>query len=134
MHLFIATLCDQATESSGKLFILGSFDTIRTQSFPMVHKECTLALRMTFDHDEIGKHKIEIKMLDEDGRLGSTVMNLDFEVKIPDYLLQVGQNFSVNIESLRLAKPGNYTWVVNYDRQRVTAIPLRALLLSDTPT
>ena len=80
------------------------------------------------------KHKIEIKMLDEDGRLGSTVMNLDFEVKIPDYLLQVGQNFIVNIESLRLAKPGNYTWVVNYDRQRVTAIPLRALLLSDTPT
>ena len=41
---------------NGKLNLLGAFDTIYTQQLPAVHPQCSIALRLTFGHEDEGAH------------------------------------------------------------------------------
>ena len=44
MTIQVAVLCDAATDESGKLNLLGAFDTIYTQQLPAVHPQCSVRL------------------------------------------------------------------------------------------
>src|SRR5690606_25757026 len=68
MQAEIFTLCDAATISSGKLNILGSFDTIRCEAFPSRHPQCAIACKIRFYDNESGGHRLTFKIIDPDGR------------------------------------------------------------------
>ena len=55
MDIQIAALCDAATDSHGKLNILGTFDTINAGQMPAVHPQCSIALRLVFSKMEEGQ-------------------------------------------------------------------------------
>jgi len=44
MDVEIFALCDAATDSGGKLNILGAFDRVSTRQFPAVHPPCALGI------------------------------------------------------------------------------------------
>src|SRR6266496_3748663 len=78
MNIQVAVLCDAATDENLKLNLLGAFDTITTQQLPAVHPQCSIALRVTFGHQDEGEHKLRMNFVDADGR--SIMPSIDIPV------------------------------------------------------
>ncbi len=124
MDIQIAVLCDAATDSHGKLNILGTFDTIYTSQLPAIHPQCSIALRMTFSKVEEGTHKVKLNFVDEDGRLVMPSMDLPLEVTVPDDSIFVSRNFIINIQQLKFEQPGLYSIDIAMDGRQEGSIPL----------
>lgn len=124
MDTQIAVLCDAATDSHGKLNILGTFDTIYTSQMPAVHPQCSIALRTTFNKVEEGSHKIKLNFVDEDGQLVMPSIDIPVDVAIPDDSIFVSRNFIINIQQLKFEKPGLYAIEIACDDRQGGTIPL----------
>lgn len=127
MDMQIAILCDAATDNSGKLNILGTFDTIYTTQLPAIHPQCSIALRMAFNKAEEGIHKVRLTFVDEDGKPvmpNMTSIDMAVDVKVPDDTLFVSRNFIVNIHQLKFERPGLYSVDISMDGRQVGSISL----------
>lgn len=62
MEVDIFTLCDSAQEYSGKLIIIGTFNSIYAKEFPTLHPEFALVARVVFGEDEKGIHNIDFSI------------------------------------------------------------------------
>ncbi len=124
MDIQIAVLCDAATDSHGKLNILGTFDTIYTSQLPAVHPQCSIALRMTFEKVEEGAHKVKLNFVDEDGGPVMPSMDIPLEVTVPEDSIFVSRNFIINIQQLKFEKPGLYSIDISMDDRQEGSIPL----------
>jgi len=132
MNIQVAVLCDAATDDNGKLNLLGAFDTIYTQQLPAVHPQCSIALRVTFGHEDEGEHKLRLNFVDADG--GSIMPGIDIPVQV---VLQGDshfgtRNFVVNIQQLKFENPGLYSIDLSLDEQPQASIPL--LVKHNPPT
>src|SRR2546423_10172725 len=108
MDIQIAILCDAATDTNGKLSILGTFDTIYTSQLPAVHPQCSIALRMTFSKGEEGTHKVKLNFVDEDGKLVMPSIDIPIEVAVhgdPPFFFP---HFILHIQQLQICKTGLY--------------------------
>lgn len=70
----IFTLCDSAQEYSGKMIIVGTFNTINVLKLPTIYSEFAIAAKVTLDkeHEKVkGEHtvKIYIKKFDSNSYL-----------------------------------------------------------------
>jgi len=101
MNIQVAVLCDAATDDNGKLNLLGAFDTIYTQQLPAIHPQCSIALRVTFSHEDESAHKLRLNFVDADG--GSIMPGIDIpvEVVLPGDSHFGTRNFIVNIHISR---------------------------------
>lgn len=124
MDMQIAILCDAATDNSGKLNILGTFDTIYTTQLPAIHPQCSIALRMSFSKAEEGAHKVRLSFVDEDGKPVMPEIPMAVEVKVPDDTIFVSRNFIVNIHQLKFERPGLYSVDISMDGRQVGSISL----------
>ena len=57
-----------ATESHGKLNIIGTFDQLVAARLPVIHPACAVVLRIRFDVHEAVEHRIRLRMVDPDGQ------------------------------------------------------------------
>src|SRR5438045_4597376 len=99
MNIQVAVLCDAATDESGKLNLLGAFDTIYTQQLPATHPQCSIALRVTFFSGDEGKHNLRFNFVDADG--GSIMPDfppIAVDVALPEDMHFGTRNFIVNIQ------------------------------------
>ena len=117
-------LCDAATDSAGKLNILGAFDSIIATSMPAVHPQCSVAFRIRFARSEAGEHKVKISIVDEDGQ--PLVSDLETAVNIafrgPETSLAA--NLIMNLQRLQFKKLGEYSINAAVDGRHEKAIPL----------
>jgi len=125
MNVQIAVLCDAATDYSGKLNLLGTFDTIVTQQLPAVHPQCSVALRIIFSRVEEGSHKVRMNFVDEDGRFVMPSIDMPVEVALPPDANFVARNFVINIQQLKFEKPGQYAMDIAIDGRQEASIPLQ---------
>src|SRR2546430_17452514 len=124
MDIQVAVLCDAATDNSGKLNILGTFDTIYTARLPETHPQCSIALRMTFNKVEEGAHKVKLNFVDEDGKLVMPSIDIPLEVAVPEDTIFISRNFIVNIQQLKFEKTGLYAIDIAMDGRQEGTIPL----------
>jgi hypothetical protein len=124
MDIQVAVLCDAATDSHGKLNILGTFDTIFTSQLPAIHPQCSIALRMSFHKVEEGQHKLRLNFVDEDGRLVMPSIDIPVEVALPDESIFLSRNFIINIQQLKFDRPGLYSIDIAVDGRQEGSIPL----------
>ncbi len=135
MDIQVAVLCDAATDSFGKLNLLGAFDTIQAPHLPVVYPQCSIALRMTFNKIEEGPHRMRINFVDEDGksvfkaldaerRPVSKPLEMPFAVQVPEDSIFVSRNFVVNVQNLTFEKPGLYSIDLAVDGRQEGSIPL----------
>ena len=124
MDIQVAVLCDAATDNNGKLNILGTFDTIYTKDFPAIHPQCSIALRMTFNKVEEGKHIARLNFVDEDGKSVMPNIDMPVEVSVPDETIFISRNFIVNIQKLKFDKEGLYSINIAMDGRQEGTIPL----------
>jgi len=133
MDIQVAVLCDAATDSYGKLNILGAFDTINAPQLPAVHPQCSIGLRLVFHKIEEGAHKLKLNFVNEDGRLVMPNIEIPVELMIPDDATFLSRNFIVNIQQLKFDQPGLYSIEIALDGRHVGSIPLQVKLQSHKP-
>jgi hypothetical protein len=125
MNIQVAVLCDAATDDNGKLNLLGAFDTIYTQQLPAVHPQCSIALRVTFSHEDEGEHKLRLDFVDADGRsIVPGVIPIPVNVVLPNDSHFGTRNFIVNIQQLKFENPGLYSIDIRLDDRPQANIPL----------
>lgn len=130
MTIQIAVLCDAAADYSGKLNLLGTFDTIFSQQFPAAHPFCAIALRLSFEKAEEGRHQLGINVVDDDGKpIIPNQLQIPVEVVVPGDSTFISRNFVLNIQGLQFNQPGLYSIDVALDGRHQTSIPLAVKLM-----
>jgi len=124
MTIQVAVLCDAATDYSGKLNLLGTFDTIYAPQLPAFHPQCSIAVRIAFDRMEEGQHKLAINFVDEDGAPIMPAMDVPVEVLFPSDATFISRNFIANIQQLKFERNGLYSVDLSMDGRELCSIPL----------
>ncbi len=124
MDIQVAVLCDAATDTFGKLNVLGTFDTINAPKMPAIHPQCSIALRMVFNKIEEGAHKLKLNFVDEDGKLIMPSIDIPVPVTVPDETSFISRNFVINIQQLKFEKPGLYSIELALDGRHEGSVPL----------
>jgi hypothetical protein len=124
MNIQVAVLCDAATDDNGKLNLLGAFDTIFTQQLPAVHPQCSIALRVTFGHEDEGPHKLKLNFVDADGHSIMPGIEIPVKIVLPGDSHFGTRNFIVNIQQLKFENPGLFSIDISLDDQSQASIPL----------
>ncbi len=125
MQVELMVLCDAATELQGKMNILGTFDAIWARAIPAVHPMCAVALRLRYSKDEAGEHKVNINIIDGDGksvvRPVETVMNIGFK---DSPLTSIAANMVLNIQGLKFPHYGEYAIELAVDGRSEASLPI----------
>jgi hypothetical protein len=124
MNIQVAVLCDAATDDNGKLNLLGAFDTIYTQQLPAIHPQCSIALRVTFGHEDEGSHTLRLGFVDADGKSVMPGIDIPVQVVMPGDSHFGTRNFIVNIQQLKFENPGLYSIDISLDERSQASIPL----------
>ena len=126
MQLQLATICDSAVDYQGKLCVLGAFDTLCAHKFPVVHPQCSLALRLLFDYQERGRHDMSIRLISEEGADLMPAYTQAMDVNFPSGLVPFVTWIKVlNLQGLTFEKPGVYRFHITLGNELLTSIPLR---------
>lgn len=128
MDIQIASLCDFAADYNGKLVVSGTFDTLAARALPVVHPMCALALRFCFTQEDVGRHKLSINIINEDGdSLDEKNMPIEpeFEVQLPPNTPFLTRNLIMNLQGLRFQKDGIYSVDIGCDGELVMRLPIR---------
>ena len=129
MEIEIFALCDAATDYSGKLNLLGTFDSIQAKQFPATHPFCSVALRVRFERIEEGNHRVRINIIDEDGKSIGPSIDSNVELKFPPNLSSFCANMVLNIAGMKFEKPGRYSIDLAIDNRHEKSLPLTVLLI-----
>ena len=128
MNIQAAVLCDYAADYQGKLCIQGAFDTLYARQFPVIHPACALALRLCFEGEDSGDHKLGISITDEDGvALDPERMPIvgDLKIALPEGVSFFTRNLIMNFQGLKFEKDGVYSVDVTLDGELVARTPIR---------
>ena len=124
MNKEVFVLCDAATETVGKLNILGAFDNIYSRPSPATHPQCAIALRVRFNQIEKGEHKIRVNIVDEDGKLIMPSLDAKINVDFPQNMDSSIANLILNIHGLKIEKFGKYSVDLAIDGRQEASLPL----------
>jgi hypothetical protein len=130
MDIQIASLCDFAADYNGKLVISGTFDTLAARALPVVHPSCALAMRFCFTQEDIGRHKLAITIINEDGEAldpKNMPIEPEFDVKLPDGVPFNTRNIVMNLQGLRFKEDGIYSIDIGCDGEILMRLPLRVV-------
>lgn len=136
MDIQIASLCDFAADYNGKLVINGTFDTLAARALPVVHPMCALALRFCFTQEDLGRHKLSLNIINEDGdSLDPENMPIEpeFEVGLPPNVPFLTRNVIMNLQGLRFPQAGIYSVDIGCDGELLMRLPLRIVQVAAQP-
>jgi hypothetical protein len=134
MEVLVATLCDSANDYNGKLCMLGCFDTICAGQMPVVHPQCSLALRICFRPEDEGEHQFRIAFIDDDGNAVMPPFEPKIQVAFPTDNYFITRNLVLNIQRLQFKAPGQYSIDIQSSDAMLTRIPLRVMLNEPKPS
>ena len=119
MNVEVFCLCDAATENSGKLNILGAFDTIMLAKVPGVHYQCAVVVRVRFSAAELGIHQVAVNFVDADGNhlVPSACGTLSVSTA-------GSANLILNLQRLVIPKFGDYAIDLTINGVHVSTLPL----------
>jgi len=124
MKVEVLTLCDAATDSHGKLNVLGSFDTILAPQTPVTHPAGSIAVRVRFERIEEGPHAIRLTFADEDGKYVLPPMDGSVTVRFRPEDTTTVANLILNMQQVKLEQFGEYTIDLAIDGRQEGSIPL----------
>ena len=124
MNIEVFSLCDAATSDQGKLNMLGAFDTLWATKFPVIHPQCTIALRVRFVSIEKGEHNITVNFVDADGKHIISPAKGMIKVNFAEDQRSGSTNLILNIQGLKLEKEGQYSIDLAIDGSIKASLPL----------
>jgi len=117
------TFCDFAQENGGKLTIVGTFDSIISRTFPCIHPQLSIVIRLRFDLWEFGVHSFRIETRDLDGEMTMNKISGNVEVKGVGNATAVS-HLVFSISNLQFKAPGLVNFVLYIDEKEIDTIPL----------
>lgn len=125
MKIEVFALCDAATDSHGKLNILGTFDQIYAVKMPIVHPFCAIALRMRFDKMEEGIHRIKLQLVNPDGVPVFKPMEGSVNPRMAADVDSVAVNLILNFQNIKFEAYDDYQINLSIDDVAMASLPLR---------
>jgi len=121
--LEIFSICDAATISSGKVNMLGAFDTIYVSDAPTIHRSSAIVVRLRFDRYEKNSYKLSISIQDENGNIKSLFFedNLSFSHSGNE---STSSNFILNVQDLKFEKLGTYYLLLKINDKFINKLPI----------
>ncbi len=129
MEIEIFALCDAATDTYGKLNLLGAFDALMAREVPVVHPQCAIALRVRFRRIESGEHRMTLHLVDEDGQMIVPPMNGSIQINVPPAESSAVANMILQLQNLRFEHAGQYAVNLAIDGRQVATLPLMLRLM-----
>ena len=129
MDIEVFVLCDAATDSAGKLNVLGAFESLLARSVPVVHPQCAMALRMRFARIEEGDHEIKICLVEADGLPVVPDLRAGVHVKFHGQESSLAANIVMNLQRVQFKTAGEYSINLAVDGRFERAIPLAVRLI-----
>jgi hypothetical protein len=125
MRVEIFTLCDAATvDAGGKVNILGSFDRLNAREAPVLHPQCSLAVKLRFDRVEEGQKRLRIALIDSDGRPVMPPLEATVDIHFRGQEGTAAASLALNIHQLRLPRFGEYRIDLAVDDRQEASSPL----------
>ncbi len=133
MDLQVATLCDFAAEYQGKMVISGTFDALAAKATPIVHPQCSLAMRFCFTPEDDGDHELQISIIDEDGKPINDKMPIKggMPVQMPENVAFMTRHLVVGFQGLTFPRPGIYSVDILVDAELIQRLPLRIVQVQE---
>jgi hypothetical protein len=123
MNIEAFLLCDAATDSQGKLNVLGAFDSFFVGDVPAVHPHCAVVLRLRVDRSEQGEHTITLHLIDEDGK--HVMQPLEGRLRVQAAPSQTAtSNLILNLQGLKLPRFGELAFHLQIDGKPSGSLPL----------
>jgi len=123
MKIELFTFCDFAQENSGKLTIIGTFDTIISRSFPCIHPQLSVVIRLRFDLWEFANHQFRIETKDLDGKTVINPIQGIVEAKGVGNATAVS-HLVFTISNIHLKNSGVVNFTLYIDDKELSSIPL----------
>ncbi len=123
MKIELFSFCDFAQENNGKLTIVGTFDTIIARSFPCVHPQFSVVIRIRFDLWEFSAHKFRIESVDLSGSPCTDPIEGTVSVSGVGNATAVS-HLLFTISSLNFKSAGMINFVLFIDGRELASIPL----------
>ena len=113
MRVLLSKFCEYVCKlESGRHNLVGVFDDIRANAFPVDHPTFFLTFQLEFEKEEMG-NKIDVvaRFVDPDNK---EILRSDIKGEVPshDGVEHVRMFFFTPIQPLRLQKAGNYRIVI----------------------
>lgn len=128
MKIDFAVACDYAViDQYGKLSVLGMFSHIWVAKFPAVHPRLHLVIRLKGRRTEVAKHKVRIRLLDEDDHeiiAGDGTVNFS---EPPAGVLEIEAG-CVLVFDVPFQEPGKYRFEISVDDGIRTEVPITVAL------
>lgn len=124
MQVEIFSLCDAATAESGKLNVLGAFDTLWAKELPAVHQQCAIALRLRFEESEGSVHQMVLNFVDFDGQHIMPSANGTINIQFSAEQKTASANLVLNVHMLKIQNQGEYSIDLLLDGSQAASIPL----------
>ena len=105
---------------TNKWSVIGIFDRIYSNSFPCIHPNLGLYIRIT---DASGKYKIRVEFSDENNNTLSQFEGIELEVA--NRLATPG--FGIQTRNLPIPKPGNYSFDLYFNDDYFKSLPLNVI-------
>ncbi len=123
MNIEAFLLCDAATDSQGKLNVLGAFDSFFVNEVPAAHPHCAVVLRLRVDRTEQGEHAITLHLIDEDGQ--HVMQPLEGRLRVQVVPNQTAtSNLILNLQGLKLPRFGELAFHLSVDGKPAGSLPL----------
>lgn len=126
-------LCDAATDTMGKLNVLGAFDRVFVKETPTLYQGCTVAMRVRFSRAEVGTHSFEIHFVDQDGRDIIKPLKGEVEVNFSSDAHSGSMNFVLNIVRVKFPYFGDYQVDLRMDGNALASLPLAVCPIPPMP-
>jgi len=123
MKIELFTFCDFAQENSGKLTVVGTFDTIISRNFPCVHPQLSVVIRLRFDLWEFANHNFRIETRDLNGEMTMDTISGNVDVKGVGNATAVS-HLVFTISNLHFKNAGLVNFVLFIDDKEAGTIPL----------
>jgi hypothetical protein len=123
MKIEIFTFCDFAQDNNGKLTIVGTFDTIIARSFPCVHPQLSVVIRIRFDIWEFKNHSFRIETRDLNGKMTMEAISGNMDVKGIGNASTLS-HLVFNISNLHFKDAAVINFVLFMDDKELGAAPL----------
>ena len=124
MKIDLALACDYAIiDQYGKLSVLGIFEHIWVQEFPVVHPRLHLVMRLKGRRTEIGDHEVSIRLVDEDGE---QIISGDGTVTFsepPAGVVEIEAG-TVLLFDVPFERPGKYIFEIAVDDSVEASVPI----------
>jgi len=124
MKVLIAAIAEHAWVENGCLSICRTFDGLSSNKFPYTLPRMSVALRLLIGRSEAGEHKINIALVDSDGKkLMNSDININFQPP-QNSAPESSSSFALNGQNIVFPKPGDYVVNIMVDGEVEASVPI----------